>query len=187
MTVEITYSGDDFERNNDGSTYSWSRVLPLTPEEKKIKDKVEEDLFPQLDWMVSLKKLVLLKLGNFTTLSEFYYIVRSLLLEDLFGWFDSQGKKLDSLQCLWIQDFRSRNIYGLLPDEAAFTSYYIKDDGMSPETSFSGFSSIEHLGGVNVCHQETNISKKLKYVLGCPASCTDDDEQRSLELQKVKI
>jgi len=197
LTVEITYSGDDHKLKDgegcewNGERYEWEEV-PLTPEEKEIKRKVKEDFFPQLNWMMSLKKLVLMKFGEYTTLPGSYFIVRSLLLEELFRWLASEGKKMDALQCIWIKDFRSPDVYKLLPsDPAAMTSYYVKDDGYTSyemNVSFSKFSNIEHLGGVDVCVYcpiGENLPSKLKYVLGCETMCTDQDQEESLELQKV--
>jgi len=62
LTLEITYSGDTFNRNKEGGAeYSWQDV-PLSSFEEEIKQRVEEDFFPHLDWMFSLKKLMFIKL-----------------------------------------------------------------------------------------------------------------------------
>lgn len=189
LTVEITYSGDTFNRNKEGGTeYSWQDV-PLSSFEEEIKQRVEEDFFPHLDWMFSLKKLMFIKLGDI----NIYEDVQSLLLENLLNWLISKERPFDSLHHLWIQGFNSPHLYNslLLPVDAraAIQSYYVKGeewDAFSGITPFK-FENIKYIGGVDVTNsrQVHNNLTKLKYVRGRPTCLTGDDAELAQHYQQV--
>jgi len=160
LTVEINYTGDDYERYKVGGAgerlFSCWEKWPVTAIEEEIKREVEQDLFPHLDWMFSLKKLVLIKLGDFNNYEDDFIGVRSLLLDNLIDWLISKERPFDSLHHLWIHDFDSPHIYNssLLPVDAraAIQSYYVKGeewDAFSRTTPFK-FENLECIGGVAV-------------------------------------
>ena len=199
MTVEISYTGDDYERYKEDGIGErlfncWQQDLPLTPIEEEIKQKVEQDFFPQLDWMFSLKKLVLIKLGDFNNYEDDFIRVRSLLLDNLIDWLISKERPFNSLHHLWIQDFDSPHIFNssLLPVDAraAIQSYYVKReewDAFNSGTTPFKLETIENIGGVAVTNslQVHQHLTKIKYVRGRPAIITPEDEQHGQEYQQV--
>ncbi len=154
----------------------------MTSFEENIKRRVKQDFFPHLDWMLSLKKLVLIKLGDFFNHSYDFCRVRSLLLENIFDWLVEKQKPFDSLLCLWIQNFDSPNICDstLFPDSSAgaIQSYYVKNEDIDfAEEGYSKFHSIQHIGGVDVTSSEIFNLPKLKYVRGHPTFCINEDDE----------
>ncbi len=183
LTVEVTYAGDDFDREDGSGSFSFE--VPLTSAQKKIKQKIN-DLFPKLEWMSSLKKLELIKLGRFTTLPEFYFIVRSLLLEDLFDWFLVKERERSSLECLWIQDFLSPMLFKFhLLNDSALKSYYVKsEEHDNPNKAYSRFCNIEHLAGVDITHPLAKLPN-LKHFRSQPSFIDGDGDEVEAKSRKV--
>jgi len=179
LTVEVTYAGDDFDARirEDGSRGFFD--APLTPAQEKIQQE-SKDLFPKLKWMMSLKKLALLKFGRFTTISEDYFIVHSQLLEDLLDWLLDKERERSSLECLWIQDFMSPTFHDSnLLNDVALKSYYVKSEEHDyPNEAYSRFCNIEHLAGVEVISPLAKLSN-LKYFRSksCNLGGSDDEEE----------
>jgi len=172
--VEVTYSGEVFDRYFE----RWNATPKLTQAEKELKRAVQEDFFPHLEWMLSLKKLVLLKLGDFWNFeeccTEHSRRVKSLLLNNLFKWLISKSKSLDSLRCLWIQGFHSPKICKstLFPEGAEdIQSYYVEAENFYfPPDKYSKFAKIQHLGMVDVTSPLGVHLPQLKYVRGLPTN-----------------
>ncbi len=187
LTVEVTYAGDDFDSRTreDGSRSIVD--APLTSAQEKIKQELE-DLFPKLEWMASLKKLVLAKYGRFTTLPEFYFIVRSRLLEDLFDWFFAKERERSSLECLWIQDFLSPTFFqSHLLNDSALKSYFVKSEELDyPNEAYSRFRNIEHLAGVDFTHPLAKLPN-LKHFRSQPSFIDGDGDEEEAKHRKVLL
>ena len=187
MTVEITYAGESFDRN-EGDDLDFHRLLygshvtSLTPAEEETKRKVQEDFFPHLDWMMSLRKLALIKLGDYCTLSDDNRVVRSLMLNDLFQLLMSKRRPLEFLRHIWIQDLHSPIIYSshLLADSAAIRSYFVIPEG---NVAHSRFHNIEHLAGAEICSPLPSNLPNLKYVRTKPTWVG----RREDEVQDIRV
>lgn len=92
MAVEITYEGDQFER----------QTSDLNSDEEVIQRMINKDLFPNLEWMTNLKKLVLIKYGHLLPGKD--GSVRSLLLDNLCAFIFTE-ERAPSLECVWVEDF----------------------------------------------------------------------------------
>lgn len=176
LTVEVTYDGDKFE----------GRYTPLTTAQKKIKQEFQ-DLFPKLEWLASLKKLVLNKFGRFTTHEEFGYSVRSLLLEDLFDWFFEYERTRSSLECFWIQDFLTPTFFDShLLNDSALKSYYVKiEEDEDPNEAYSRFCNIEHLAGVDITIPLAKLTN-LKHFRSKSSFIDGDGDEEEAQQRKVR-
>ena len=121
-----------------------------------------------LDWMKSLKSLVLVKLGPYATFNAGNRVLSRLLVflfEYLFPSIGSPAPR--PLQRLWIEDYE---VYPCSMVKFAtpkcLQSYRSGEPGY--EEHYDGFLNVEHLAGnmgINFSRPMVNLSK-LKFVTG---------------------
>lgn len=122
--VEVIYTGEDFERTEGGVGDFW-----LSPAEDEVKKTVEDDFLDNMDWVVNLRSLVLIKFGDFTTIPDSDFKVHSLLLNQLLKWVFSKRRKPVSLRRLWIQDYVTTTaVINILLTTLPMTSYFVDEE-----------------------------------------------------------
>ncbi len=136
-----------------------------------IKQFIRETIYPHLDWMTSLKSLVLTKHGDSADDDE--SCVKSLMLNDLLMWLFSEDPERvpRSLQHLWIQDFYFKPKYQSIHQPApSLKSFQILDRSgeiFSGQNSLSQFSNLEFVAKVNFSENCSLLHlPNLKYVDG---------------------
>jgi len=161
--VEITYS--DLEL--DG-TRARRKFHPGNRYDD-IKQFIRETIYPHLDWMTSLKSLVLTKAGDLED-SDIY---DSLMLNDLLMWLFSEDPKRvpRSLQHLWIQDFYFQpdyeSIHQTAPSLKSFQILDSADEIFSEPNPLSQFPKLEFVAKVNFSEGCSLLHlPNLKYVDG---------------------
>jgi len=174
--------GEHFERQNVQDDVTDPSVL--NQDEEEAQRMVKEDLFPHhLNWTINLKKLVLIKYGMFSSMTNTRFGVQSLLLNDLcFFIFTEAGPPL-SLHCLWIQGFHPNYtpFFSSLMETPQIKSYFLSGVGLCYSDYYmraeDEYSIVENVGGLRKFprnHQQT-ILPKLKHarILDC-----DPDENQ---------
>jgi len=137
--------------------------------DRRVREDVVRDWFPQLEWMKSLESLVLIKLGPHATEGE---RVISFLLDSLIGRYLFPRVEISPiprpLRCIWIQDYevyRCGTSQYLSPE---ILQSYRTGDCDETEKNYESFPNIENLGGslgLNFAHQLPSL-QKLKYASG---------------------
>jgi len=176
LTIEITYMGDNHTREN----------IILSPDEEEVQRMVKKDLFLRLNWTINLKKLVLIKYGILSNMTNTRFGVQSLLLDDLCSFIFTEAGPPSSLHCLWIQDFYlnfSSPFFSSLMETPQIKSYFLSgvrlcypDYYMRAEDEKS---TVENVGGLKKFprnHQQT-ILPKLKHAR--ILDCDPDEDQVS--------
>lgn len=165
--------GDDFER----------QTVVLNQDEEEVQRMVKEDLFLHLNWTINLKKLVLIKYGMFSNMTNPRFGVQSLLLNDLCSFIFTEAGPPSSLHCLWIQDFHPNYtpFYSSLMETSQIKSYFLSGVGLCYSDYYmraeDEYSIVENVGGLRKFprnYQQT-ILPKLKHarILDC-----DPDENQ---------
>lgn len=113
----------------------------------------QEEYFPHLDWMTSIKSLVFIKRGY--QLND--YIVKSLF----HNWIFTRERALDSLQNFWIQE----NIMASLssPSMTSLNMEY-EDFRDQVDLNHERYKNLQHLGGIRFSRLER--LPNLKYARG---------------------
>ena len=115
---------------------------------------VKKYFFPKLEWMANLKKLVLIKYGNFYS-EDLSASIRSLLLDDLCVFIFQEGLAPSSLQCVWIKCFRlTTSLFPFWLSSPSKRSYYDSENDidLSDEENyqmvFQNEGNIEYLAEI---------------------------------------
>ena len=94
-----------------------------------MKKPVEDDFLENMDWVVNLRSLVLVKFGVFTTIPDSNFKVHSLLLNQLLKWVFSKRRKPVSLRRLWIQDYVTTTaVINILLTTLPMMSYFVDEE-----------------------------------------------------------
>lgn len=162
MNVEITYS--DVEVN---PTMARRKFTPGDRYDD-VKQFIRETIYPHLDWMTSLKSLVITQLGD---LEDSENCVKSLMLDDLLMWLFSEDPERvpRSLQHLWIQDFDFQPEYlSTYLSAPSLKSFQIQDFEMFTEPNpLSQFPQLEFVAKVDFSENCPLLHlPNLKYVDG---------------------
>jgi len=169
-----------------GYCFTRENLLALNSAEEEVQRMVKTDLFPKLDWVANLKKLVLIKYGIFdSNLPEFSTAVQSLLLDDLCAFIFQEERAPSSLECIWVQDFQLAT--SLLPhwrNSALKKTYF--DTGHKIDLSDEDIyqlvlqeGAIEDLGGIREfptqIQREEHPQPYLPNLKYCHVSSFDDE------------
>ncbi len=163
----MTYTGKPWSPFDDEQRLDEFRL------ERREREVVERDLFPQLAWMKSLRSLVLVKLGPYSTRGD--ESVTSSLLNSLCAYLfplveNNQSPLTSPLQCIWIQNFEVLH-------NIVTTNYANRDGLLSLKTGYpfgdqinhNNFPNLENLVGALAEHQYEpflSSTSKLKYYCG---------------------
>jgi len=137
--------GDDFRRETS----------TLNSHEIEVQNLVKKDLFPNLEWTVNLKKLVLIKYGAFSNMQNNSFETRSLLLNDLITFIFTEERAPCSLQCVWFELFAlNAPPYLFWRNSPSKRSYYYNidaEEGIDLSEDYDMYlqdDRTEHLGWV---------------------------------------
>lgn len=174
--IEITYTGEPEERDN-----FFGGSMEKFFEEENAKSCIERDWLPQLQWMKSLEKLVLIKLGPFrTTIAGERVISRlldALICRFLFPPLMKNVKPtLRPHRCIWIQDFEVWPYKALDYADPECLQSYRTGAPHGDENDFKSFHNLVQLDGmVDVSLRDSLLPdlSKLKYFT---ISSFDDEE-----------
>jgi len=123
----------------------------LNRAERKVDKTIKKTMFPKLEWMTNLKKLVLIKYGRFSP------AVRSLLLNNLCAFLFTEKRAPSSLECVWVEGFHlAAPLFPHWLKSPLKKSYTEYDDrtvfiDLSEARNYQmalNDESIEHLGGI---------------------------------------
>lgn len=123
----------------------------LNSAEEGVQRMVKMDFFPKLEWMVNLKKLVLIKFGNFCSPDP---SIRPLLLDDLISFIFQEERAPTSLQSVWVNDIQlSTSLFSFWRNSAFKKMYYDSKQliDLSDEANYQmvlGNGDIEQLGEI---------------------------------------
>lgn len=189
LGVEITYAGVNFDYP---TTYPY-----VNPEDQftDVRQFIRETIYPNLGWMTSLKKLVLIKFGDFLTTGADFGSVESFMLSDLLTWLFSEDDERSpgSLRHLWIQDFQLRPyLYQSIHLSAQLlVSYQLTDHrefSMEPQP-FSRFPKLEYVSQLKFCEDNLplHLPTNVKYVQAELCCYNDEHVRKDFKLYNYTI
>lgn len=162
LAIEVTYTGQRKSHLDKDDEIQEIR------DRYEYKNRAKTDWFPHLGWMKSLKSLVLIKLGPYSTYSSGTRVLSHLLASLLEHLFPCMGNPAPRpLQRVWIQDFvmfPCSMVRFATPE--CLRSYRSEDAGT--KENYESFVNIEHLAGKMGIDFSRPMSKlsKLKFATG---------------------
>jgi len=162
-------------------------TLTLNSVEVEIQNIAKKDLFPNVDWILNLKKLVLIKLGSFSNVEDGSLQLRPLLFNDLCSFIFTGEHAPSSLQCVWVERFiLNTPLYPFWLNSPLKRSYYDTDTEQDIDLSedyimYLQDCSTEHLGWVekfpSLDQQGTNPSPYLSKLKHLRVDFVEEDQQ----------
>jgi len=117
--------------------------------EPEVDTHVREKLLPLLEWMMSLKSLVFIRLGPYYDhFSLMLADVHSSLLNILLNWLISIERMPQSLECIWIQGFSFHPGHNLI--QSIFPSLKSLRLPWLWFAPYQLLSAIEHIGEIDI-------------------------------------
>ncbi len=171
--VEITYTGEPEQTPSYASErYKYENEDALTC--------IKRYWLPQLQWMKSLDKLVLVKLGPFRLVKNgkriYSRILDALICDFLFPLLEENVKPtLRPHKCIWFEDFEVFDCFEALDyaDPECLQSYRT---GGSYKYEFKSFHNLVQLDGMVGVHLRDSLLPDLKKLTYFTISSYDDEE-----------